>query len=195
MPNVERWGLWDNFRLRRILGPYLDRAARRILEDPSLDPHEKLESLADAGLAVEEKAAEEHPNEWVVFYHLAHKYMEVGRYADALRACKRCVDLRPNDIRSAYGLATAYNALARAAWVGKEIPESLKALATSMGDILKPEIAQAELGKLSLSLETVAAEAIRWFERVLTLGPDGESRALVEWILKGLYEEYPQLKR
>ena len=63
-----------------------------------------------------EKAIVDHPNEWVIFYTLGDNYMDKGQYARALQACKRCVELRPNDIRSAYALATAYNVLTRATW-------------------------------------------------------------------------------
>jgi tetratricopeptide (TPR) repeat protein len=65
-----------------------------------------------------------------ILYSLADKYHETGYYAEALRATQKCVDLRPNDIRSTYALATSYNILSRAAWtkIENEIAEVLKEL-------------------------------------------------------------------
>lgn len=182
MAKIVKWSLIDGFRLARTVG--------RNLRNPSQYTTEEFINAA-------EKAIEQYPNEWVVFYSLADKYQEVGRYADALRVCKRCVELRPSDIRSAYALATGYNLLARAAWSQEEAAIGNSVLQELFGatDILDPKLAQEELNKTGLVIETAATQAMRWFEHALTLKPDKESRQQIEWDLKTLYERFPHLRQ
>jgi tetratricopeptide (TPR) repeat protein len=181
MANINKWSLIDGFRLARTVG--------RNLANPSQYTTEEFITAA-------EESAERHPGEWVVFYALGDKYQEMGHYNDALRACKRCVELRPNDIRSVYALATAYNLLTRADWSQIEmgIGDVLKEM-SGRNDILDPEMAQAGLDQAGLAIETAAAQAIRWFERALMLRPDKQSQAQIEWDLGTLYERFPHLRR
>jgi tetratricopeptide (TPR) repeat protein len=180
--DIVKWSPTDGFRLARTVG--------RNLTDPS---HYTTEEF----IAAAEAAVEQHPDEWVVFYTLGDKYQEVGRYADALRVCKRCVELRPNDIRSTYALATAYRLLARAAWSQKEAEMVNSVLKELFGgsDVIDPTLAQRELDQTGLLVETAAAQAMRWFERALMLKPDKQSREQIEWDLKTLYEQFPNLKK
>jgi len=180
MPKIIHWGFTDGHRLARTVGRHLRNPAQYTAEE---------------FIAAAEKAAQEYPSEWVIFYSLGDKYQQVGRYADALRVCNRCVELKPNDIRSAYALATAYNVLTRAAWAGKELPYELKARFSKMGDLFDPELAKSELDKTGLDVETAVVQAIRWFERALTLQPDSKSQAQIQWDLRVLYERFPHLQR
>jgi tetratricopeptide (TPR) repeat protein len=182
MAGISRWSLADGHRLARTVGRNLRNAA-----------HYTTVEFIEAA----EKAAGQHPKEWVVFYALGDKYQQVGRYVDALRACKRCVELRPNDIRSVYALATAYNLLTRAEWAGKEemvpILDAMRDIAGER-DLIDPSLSQAELDKTGLIVETAAAQAMRWFERALTLKPDRQSRQQIEWDLQTLYKRFPHLQ-
>jgi tetratricopeptide (TPR) repeat protein len=183
MANIAKWSFIDGFRLARSVG--------RNLPNPA-------QYTAEEFIVAAEKAAKQHPTEWVVFFALGDKYQEVGRYADALRACKRCVELRSNDIRSTYALATAYNLLTRAAWpkeIVEQLPDSLKDVMRELGDILDPQLAHTELDKVGIAVETAATQAIRWFERSLVLNPDKQSRAQIEWDLETLYKRFPHLQR
>lgn len=49
-----------------------------------------------------------HPNSWVLAYKLGDAYQDAGRYAESIVICTRCLELRPDDPRSRYALATAY---------------------------------------------------------------------------------------
>ena len=144
-----------------------------------------------------ERAAEIYPNEWVIFYQLGGKYMETGQYARMLQACRRCVELRPNDIRSTYALATAYNTLSRADWTdmewqaGEELQRILE-LPAWVFDRQAPKTESAELG---MTADTAAAQAMRWFERSLQLKPDPESRMQLNEDLSTLYKRFPHLSR
>lgn len=55
-----------------------------------------------------EKVYANHPNSWELAYKLGDAYQDAGRYADSIATCTRCFDLRPDDPRSRYALATAY---------------------------------------------------------------------------------------
>lgn len=180
-PKITRWSLLDGFRLARTIG--------RNLTDPT-------QYTVEEFIAAAEAAVEQHPNEWVVFYTLGDKYQEVGRYVDALRVCKRCVELRPKDVRSVYALATAYNLLTRATWSEKEM-EAANILEEIVGttDTLDPALAQAGLDQAGLVVETAAAQAMRWFERALMLNPDRQSEEQIEWDLRTLYKRFSHLQQ
>ena len=166
--DIVRWSFVDGFRLAQTVGPYLeDRTSYTTREF----------------ISAAELAAVEHPDEWVVFYTLGDKYQEMGRYADSLQVLTHCVELSPDEIRSAYALATAYYLLTRTEMAGSEQAEDLFG---ALGETVSPQVAAAELKKTGLSVEDAAQQAIRWFERALALGPDDESRNAIEQHLKVL---------
>ncbi len=175
MAKISGWSLFDGVRMARTVG--------RNLADRTNYTTEEL-------IAAAESASQEHPSEWVVFYVLADKCSEVGRYADSLRACKRCVELRPKDLRSVYALATAYNLLTRAEWSGSDKYESLL---SEMGETVPPDRAATELDEAGLTIEEAAIQAIRWFERAGSLKPDRTSQAHLESNLNTLYTRFPHL--
>jgi tetratricopeptide (TPR) repeat protein len=143
-----------------------------------------------------EKAAKEHPGEWVIFYSVADKYMAAGQYVRALEASKRCVDLRPNDLRSRYALATAYNILTRAEWtmLPSDLAHVVQLLATPGVDLLDPANARTEMEEIGMVVDTAAAQAIRWFENALKLDPDEASAVQIAQDLATLYERFPHLR-
>lgn len=175
MAKIAGWSMFDGFRLARALGATIDTRKSHTPEEL---------------IAAAEQAARLKPNAWVLFYVLGDKYQEVGRYADAIGAGKRCVELRPKDIRSAYALATAYCMLTRAEWDGS--PEHEQML-RDMGDPIPPSVATRELAKTGLSTLEAARQALHWFERAQQLGPDRHSREQINLDAQALYDRYPQL--
>ena len=182
MANIIRWGIRDGMRLARTVGKYL--------RDPS--QYTTLEFIEAA-----EKAASKNPDEWAIFYSLGDKYMEIGQYARALQTCKRCVELKPNDIRSVYALATAYNILTRADWTHIKAEAKLYAQILSQlsgAGLFEPDMSKTEVEELGMVVDTAAAQAMRWFERALQLKPDRESIVQINQDLQALYQRYPHLK-
>ena len=181
MPSIFRWDIHDAEQLARALGPYLP--------DPV---HSTLSQFVNAA----ELAAARHPNEWVLFYQLADKYQALGLFSRSLQAAKRCVDLEPGDIRSAYALATAYNVLTRAEWIGveQEVLQLLPMLLGSYDSSFGPSQSKTEIEEMGMVLDTAAAQAIRWFERALQLSPDPASATQIAEDLSALYERFPHLR-
>lgn len=181
MAKIIRWGLSNGFRLAQTVG--------KELNDPS-------RYTTDEFIAAAERALKKYPNEWVIYYSLGDKYQQMGYYAEGLKATQKCVEIRPDDIRSVYALATSYNILTRAAWSEKEDAAAtvLKALINDI-DQFEKRYSQAGLDHIGLAVETAAVQAIRWFERALTLGPDRESRTQIEQDLATLYTRFPHLRR
>ena len=145
MGNINRWGLTDGMRLARTVG--------RFLRDPS---RYTTPEFIQAG----ENAAKVHPNEWVVFYSLGTKYLELGQFARALNACKRVVELKPDDIRSAYALATIYNTLTTSDFAtrGEEFRDIIALLQPPPeAGPFDPNIALAEMSDLGMVADTAAA--------------------------------------
>lgn len=170
----------EKLRLSRTVGSYLP-------DSTNYTPQEFI--------AAAQKTLQDNPDEWIVLFMLGDNYQQAGHYAKALEVCKRCLELRPQDIRSAYALATVYNLLTRAAWTSEEATKANKALESAFGvhDAIKPELARQELKKVGISTETAAAQAIRWFEHALSLDPDKDSREQIRWDLETLYKRFPDL--
>ena len=181
MANIIRWGITDGFRLAQTVGKELSDPSRYTL---------------DQFVAAAERALRKYPDEWVIFYTLADKYQQLGNYTEALKTTRKCVEIQPNDIRSVYALATSYNLITRATWSDRE-DEIAKLLTMffSNDDQLDKKLSQEALSQTGLAIETAAVQAIRWFEKALTLNPDGQSRAQIQMDLRTLYERFPNLKR
>jgi len=182
MPNISRWGTTDGMRLARTVGKYLRDRSQYTTQE-----------FIDAA----ERAALEYPDDWVIFYSLGDKYMSIGQLARALTACKRCVELKPNDIRSAYALATAYNMLTRADWasIKPEIEQFVQLLRPPPeAGPFDPDVSKSEAEELGIVIDTAAAQAMRWFERALQLGPDRDGYRQIQQDLHVLYQRYPHLR-
>ena len=179
---IERWGIRDGIRWARTVGRTLVTS-----RNPST------QEFLDAA----ERAAEIYPNEWVIFYRMGEFYIQIGVYAQSLRACQRCVELRPKDIRSTYALATAYNMLARAGWTDIEwqTAEELSRIHELPEGVFDRQASKTELAELGMAAETAAAQAMRWFERSLQLKPDRESRTQIGEDLSTLYRRFPHLSQ
>jgi len=189
--SLTRWSLWDRYRLARSVRPFVrDRA------------HYNADEFVEAA----EKTAAKHPKEWVVFFSLSDKCCDLGRYSEALKAAKRCVELRPNDLRSVYGLATVYNMLTRAAWSERDESE-LARIGVSLHRLsgMKPsgvdgnlprsvEAAQEALREQGLDASAAASEAIRWFEAAHSLAPDDRTRDHIRETLEVLYYRFPHIR-
>lgn len=176
--HVVRFGVFARYHLVRTVGQHL----------VTTHPYTTSEFIEAA-----EKATKEYPNDWIVLYSLADKYADVGRYAEALNLCKRCVELRPRDARCTFALASAYYALTQAKRAGTEKEATAKTLLQSRLTGLDPAHLQGELEKLDLTPEMAAAQAIRWFERTLDLTSDRRSRAHVRECLHVLNRRFPKL--
>jgi tetratricopeptide (TPR) repeat protein len=181
MANIAHIGISDRYRLAQTIGKELGNRT-------SYTPEEFI--------AAGERAATKYPNEWIVFYALADKYQELGYYTEGLRAAQKCVELRPKDIRAVYALATSYNLITRAAWSENE-DEAAEILQIVAGerDKVDRRLAQGAIDRTGLAVDTAASQAIRWFERALTLNPDNRSRVQIQWDLATLYNRFPLLTR
>jgi tetratricopeptide (TPR) repeat protein len=171
--------LKDGFRLARTVGQYL--------EDQS-------NYTAEEFISVAEKAIRKHPDEWVILFSLGDKYQEIGRYVDSIKVLGRSVELRPKDLRSVYALTTAYNLLTRAGWTREQADRANLRIGLTGYNRIDPELANEELAKAGLTLETAASQAIRWFERALELNPDNQSKKQIQMDLEVLYKRFPNLR-
>lgn len=177
MANIYQLSFWENKRLGFMVA--------KDLKDPSNYTSEEF-------ILVAEKALIKHPNEWVIYFSLGDKYQDVGRYADSVRVGKRCVELKPNEIKSTYALATAFHILTWAAWSKEEADIANRRMMGFSGTFkMDPERSQAELDKLNITVETAAAQAIKWFNRSLELNPDPPSIQNIMPTLQALYKRFP----
>ena len=181
MANIGRWGMTDGMRLAQTVGKELNNSSRYTTEE---------------FVAAAERAIKKHPDEWVIYFTLGDKYQEHGYYTEGLKATQRCVQIKPNDIRSTYALATSYNLITRAAWSEDE-EEAARLVGLLLGgqDQMDKRLAQGAVDRTGLTVETAAVQAIRWFEKSLTLNPDEQSRAQIQLDLQGMYSRFPHLLR
>lgn len=181
MANIISWGITDGYRVAQTVGKELGNPTSCTLEE---------------FIAAAERAKIKSPNEWVIYYVLADKYQELGKYTDALLAAQKCVEIRPKDIRSVYALATSYNLITRAAYSDNEEEAlSLVNLFWGSNDQIDKRFSQEALDRTRLTIETAAVQAIRWFENALTLSPDSQSMTQIQMDLQTLYKRFPHLKR
>jgi len=188
MAKITGWSIFDGLRLRRVLRPYLLRVLRR----------SSSESVADASPAHYARAAElaslDHPSNWLLFYVLGGKRLESNQLSASLAAALKCVELRPNDIRSAYALATTYNALSYGGWSDDTLSTiRTKGAAEIAADISeKRDAATKDLVKLDLTPAEAAEKAVVWFRRCLELKPDPWSRGQIQEHLETLASMFPE---
>jgi hypothetical protein len=156
MAKITGWPVFDVPRLQRILRPYLLKVLGRL---PS-------EGIADVSAEQYARAIElaslEYPSNWLLFYILGSKRLELNQLSASLAATLKCVELLPNYIRSAYALASIYNVLSYGGW-----PDDILSITRTKG---APEIAAAisekrdaakkDLVKLSLTPAKAAEMAI-----------------------------------
>jgi tetratricopeptide (TPR) repeat protein len=179
--NVAGWSFFDSLKWSQTVGRQLKQAS-------NYTAPEFIEAV--------EKAAAEHPDVWVVFYTLADKYQDVGEYAKAVEACRRCVALRPHDIRSAYAMASIYYVLTAAQWANGEGNgrADAEAMFTSLGLAFDPQACRDALDELHVTVRSAAAAAMGWFGAALMMRPDRESRYDIEASLQLLQERFPGVK-
>lgn len=182
MASIAGWSLLDGNQLARTVGKEL---------------RDSLNYTNQEFIRAAQTAAEKHPKEWVIFYSLADKCQAEGFYSSALQAARKCVDLRPADLRSTYALASSYYILTRADWSDKEdeLSEVLRLLVGDSQDKLDKRYAQAGLDHVGLTAETAAVQAIRWFEKCLQQKPDPQSTEAINSHLSVLYSRFPHLRR
>lgn len=181
MASIKHWGMTDGFRVAQTIGKELN---------------DRLSYSTEEFIIAAEAARLKHLNEWVIYYTLADKYSEIGHYADALLAARKCVDIRPKDIRSTYALASCYSVLSRASWSeNEELAALVIGHLLDAQDTLDKRYAQAGLDNVGLAVDTSAVQAIRWFETSLQLNPDSFSKDNILTNISGLYKRFPHLRQ
>jgi tetratricopeptide (TPR) repeat protein len=143
------------------------------------------------------KAILEYPDEWLFYYFLGDKLQNIGAYAEAMHCCEKALKLKPNDVRTAYSIATCFNVLWRASFTKEEM-QKVKAYIEAiipMGDIFDPAVSQRELGKLGIDIQTAATRALQWFEYALSLPSDPESQERIKADIQTIHRRFPNLKR
>lgn len=137
-------------------------------------------------------ATEKNPNEWVYWYALADSCLSEGLYSLALKACEKCLQLRPNDPRSTYAIATLYRALTRARFIDNPKAKELQNLmSAASGVIFDPKLSATGLKQIGITIEEAARKSIQYFEETLKLRINRSEEQHVRSILKELYEDFP----
>jgi tetratricopeptide (TPR) repeat protein len=154
------------------------------------------DSMREAVKALELKVKEE-PREWIFWHALGDWYSSLGDYANAVRACEKCYELRPQDPRSAYSLATTLRVLTRAHYSDHPRLKEMEELVARTGrgyDEFNPFKSQQGLEELGLTVDLAAHRAADRFEEVLRLGIGEEEAAGVRENLAAMRTEFPELK-
>jgi tetratricopeptide (TPR) repeat protein len=138
------------------------------------------------------RAIEKYPNDWVLYFFLGDYLQKAWKYAEAMPICQKIVELRPDDVRSPYCLATNYNLLTRAAITPEQWNMSQQYFQSE--EVADPDTCRSELAKLGIDIQTAALQAIRWFERALNVKSDDASKMQIRQDLEVLYKRFPDLK-
>lgn len=145
-----------------------------------------------------EAAVEAKPSEWVFWYALGDLYQPLGEFAESVRAAEKCVDLRPDDPRSLYALATNLRTLTHAKYIGHHVIEARRRLENKMGISgyafpFAPDRSQAALEELGLTLDQATERTIGLFEDVLALRVPSEDSDTIRESIAALCQEFPHL--
>lgn len=189
LASIAEWSFLDSWKLSREVGRYL------------ANPHDY---CVDEFIEAAQKAVQEKPDSWVVWYSLADRCCQVGRYTEAMSACERCLDLRPRDIRSFYSIATVYNMLTYAEYSGARTPamaSDIMRLRQKSGippgkDILSNpyrvvEAAAESLVELGMTVEDAAQMAFCHFSQCLRMQPERNSEAAIAQHMATLKTRFP----
>lgn len=147
-----------------------------------------------------EAAIRKSPNEWVYYYMLCSFYLEDIRYVDAVRVGEKLLELRPNDPRSTYALATVYRELTHAQYKDSRYEDRVKELQEWMACVvgpgyeMNPEAAERALRALGLTIDEAAEKTITLFEKTRSLGVRSEEAEFVENSLAAMYVDFPHLE-
>ena len=179
MKNIFGWSPIDGFRLARTVGKYLSNRSNY-----------KTEEFIKAA----EIALKKYPKEWVIYFSLGDKYQSIGRYADSLALLIKCVELRHDDVRSTYALATAYNILTRASWSQQEADVANTMFGLTGNQRIDPKLVEIEMKKAGLTIQASVIQAIRWFKKTLDLNPDEKSKNQIQDDLRTLYARFPYIQ-
>jgi len=188
MARITGWSVFENLHLQCLLRPFLRQVLR------SSVPTSAARASPEQHARAVELASLRYPNEWHLFYVLGSKRLESNHLSASLAAASRCIQLRPNDIRSAYALATVYNALSYGGWSDETLATIRARGGVRIADGISRmrEAAREQSAGIGVSPVEAARLAVVWFRRCLALGPDSWSRAQIEEHLKTLAWAYPQ---
>jgi tetratricopeptide (TPR) repeat protein len=131
--------------------------------DPVLTAFRPGRTLTERAILRLRQAAEQQPDEWMYWYALGDWCQRLDDWENSIDACRRCYELRPNDPRSAYALATAYRF-----WAD-------------------------EHSQSGLAVEDAAREAVKLFQEVLDAPIPRRQRFMVRRHLAAMFKKYPEL--
>jgi tetratricopeptide (TPR) repeat protein len=186
-PKATRYGFFERLKIGKILRPVTEKYGAN---QEKTGPNALQEAIHHM-----EKAAQEKPDEWVYWYALAEWYQIAGDPENLLAACHKCFALAPQDIRSSYSLAAAYNDLTKKDWTGQseELFRIMEQHRMQPGNSSPAQATQEPLRELDAAVEGAAALAEQWLEHALTLKPEPASRQLIQTNIEDLLSRFPQL--
>lgn len=166
---------------------------------PSWEPDGEVQ-LRKSAIPAFEAAIRKSPDEWIYYYMLCSFYLEDFRCVDAVRVGEKLLELRPNDPRSTYALATVYRKLTHAQYKDSRYEDRVKELQEWMASVvgpgyeMNPEAAERALRALGLTIDEAAEKTITLFEKTRALGVRAEEAKFVEDSLAAMYVDFPDIE-
>lgn len=188
-PSLENMNFLDGFKVAKILKGLRTSFGEIPKNADELPIHQVIDRF--------EKAHQKNPKDWFICNQLGSLYLSTKQYGKSVEILKKGLDLRYNDIRSTYALATAYRQLTRAQFIGNPLDQ----ICPDYHDRQKlinggfdPETSNRELQKLGLTLDEVAEKSMLLFEKTLRLGVRKNERPLIYESLQKMYSDFPHLE-
>ncbi len=182
--NLSSFGFFEKLKLAPV---YASKAQAKALPVELLSDLDKIDAL--------QAATEKNPNEWVYWYAIADNWSSLGSYSLALDALEKCLELKSNDPRSAYAIATLYRTLTRARFIDNPKAKGLQNVMSAVnGAIFDPKVSANGLKQIGITIEEAARKSIQYFEKTLKLRINRSEEQHIRNILKELYEDFPSSK-
>lgn len=155
---------------------------------PDITNRDDIERASKLALQALEKATDEEPGEFIWNFVLGDHYGRLGRLADATRACQRAVNIKPDDPRAHYAMATVYRMLMRAIYAEPQYRERIDLVkemqeGSSMGAMtpqFDPDSAASALQELHMTWQDAAKVSVKYFRSALALGFSRSENMMIE---------------
>jgi len=182
--SLSSFGFFEKLKLAQV---YASKAQEKGMPAEYLSDFDKIDAL--------QAATEKNPNEWVYWAALAENWSAVGFYSVGLSDCQKCLELKPDDPRSTYAIATLYKVLTRARFIDNpKAKEIQNVMGTVSGVIFDPKLSANGLKQIGITIEEAARKSIQYFEQTLKLRINRSEEQHIKGILKELYEDFPSSK-
>lgn len=186
------------------------RQLNKILKESNISPNTPNTAIISAM----EARLQQYPLEWLSWYFLAGLYGSNGNLLEALRTSEKCYQIKPEDNRSIYTLASSLRSILNAKYLDNinqmhkpfspewslEVDKLMRRIAQGVNPAYRnqlPDIKACYSAFLQLHtpMDQLGERAIRLYELLVERVKSSQEQRVVKETLSALYDDFPQIAR